>query len=90
MRPYVRDARLYVDAKIYAGPDKSPIELVHNQVKNVSGKDCDVNFDKEAMEAVDADGQPMFQLVYDGIETLSISGVFVTGIGVMVIRLYWK
>ena len=71
----LKDRRLCIDALVYTGENQKPIQLKDNNVENLpSGWDS--NFSDKALEIVNEDGLPMFQLVYKDENTAMIRGVF--------------
>ncbi len=72
---YVENDRFYVDALLYYAPDKSPLHLVHNELKGRPPQ-WDRNFDDSAIEIVDERLTPRFQLIYMNARTVVLRGVF--------------
>jgi hypothetical protein len=76
----IENGRLYIDAQIYAGINQPAIELVHNKVIGLP-REWDANFDNEAIEIVNKEKQPVFQLEYKDKLYLSIRGYLWTAKG---------
>jgi hypothetical protein len=75
IKAYVEDGRLYVDALLYYAQDKPPLQLIHNELKGRPSK-WDRNFDNSAIEIVDENLVPRFQLIYKDARTILLRGVF--------------
>jgi hypothetical protein len=76
------DRELMVDAVLYAGPGRPPVQLKENDLTN-RPHDWDWNSDEHAMELVDETGAVVFNIEYLDEKTASIKGVFVYGINVL-------
>lgn len=72
---YVEGGKLYVDALLYYAPDEPPLELTHNELGGTPRK-WDRNFDDSALEIVDENLVPRFQLIYKDARTVLVRGVF--------------
>ena len=72
---YVENNRLYADFKLYGGKSEPPIEIVRNEFK-VRIPGWDKNYNLEALEFVDKEYNPMFQLIYKTKSHIVIKGIF--------------
>lgn len=72
---YQDSSRLFIDADVYAGEDSPPILIRRNVVSGLPFK-WDGNFNSRALEIVNPDTLPVFQLVYLSKDTIRIRGVF--------------
>src|ERR1035437_588765 len=78
---HVRDGVLYVDFRA-TGP-KGSIEVVDNEF-TVSSPDWDNNSNDRAFEVVDQNGLPVFQMIRNGIDKITVKGIFLTPGGVVI------
>lgn len=77
---HVVGTRLFVDVDIWTGQN-APLQLRENHVYNRPAG-WDMNFNAKALEIVDHDSNPVFQLIYRNDSTVSIQGAFRTPQGV--------
>lgn len=82
---YVEGDRLYVDVKLYAGPGIPSIELKHNDLVQKPAN-WDLNFNNTALEIVNEDKDPVFQLIYRDDSHILINGKFPIPNGVALAR----
>jgi hypothetical protein len=75
IKAYVEHDRLYVDALLHYAPDKAPLQLLHNNLRDRPSQ-WDRNFDDSAIEIVDEKLTPRFQLIYKDPRTAVLRGVF--------------
>ena len=75
LRLFLVSGRLFVDADIFAGSDLPPIRIRRNVVHGLPYR-CDGNYDGSALEIVNADGMPVFQMVFESSNRLRVNGVF--------------
>lgn len=72
---YIEGRKLYVDALLYYAPDEPPLQLTHNELEGRPRK-WDRNLDDSALEIVDENLVPRFQLIYKDARTVLLRGVF--------------
>lgn len=72
---YLDSSKLYINANIYAGADSPPIHMRRNVVSGLPYR-WDGNYNNRALEIVTPDTLPVFQLVYESIDTIRVRGVF--------------
>lgn len=72
---YVDNGGFYVDAELYYAKDKPPLKLVRNRLIE-RPSEWDSNFDGSAIEVVDGNGRPRFQLIYHDPRTIFLRGIF--------------
>jgi hypothetical protein len=75
---HVLKKELLVDADIYAGKGRPPIQLRDNDIMG-RPPGWDMQQDKSAVEIVNDQGNPVFQLEYVSGDTARLKGVFVAG-----------
>jgi hypothetical protein len=80
---YISDGALYVDVVAYGGPRNPEVKVVKNQF-SVGAFDGDRNFSSTAVEVVDHDLNPIFQIVRTRPDEITISGLFRFDGGVLV------
>ncbi len=78
---HVKDGVLYVDFTA-VGP-KGSIKVVDNEF-TVSSPDWDKNSNDRAFEVVDQNGLPVFQMVRNGIDKITVKGIFLMPGGVLI------
>jgi hypothetical protein len=76
-----KDGVLYVDFRA-TGP-RGSIEVVDNEF-TVSSPDWDKNSNDRAFEVVDQSGLPVFQMVRNGIDRITVKGIFPMPGGVLI------
>jgi hypothetical protein len=81
---YVEDETLFADVTLNSGRNAPPIEIKHNQFDNIP-VGWDLNSNQVALEIVDEQTRPVFQLVYKQPDQVRINGVFRFPIGVVVL-----
>jgi hypothetical protein len=72
---YIENGLLYVDVKLFTRSNFPPLEIKHNQFKEVP-PGWDVNFDQKVIEIVDEENAPIFQLIYKSPSEVKINGIF--------------
>jgi hypothetical protein len=72
---YVEDGKLFVDAQLYSTVGRPPLRLVKNKLM-ATPPQWDTNFDNSAIEVVDEQGKPRFQLIYHDPHTVFLRGIF--------------
>jgi len=72
---YVDHGDLFVDAQLYSTAGRPPLELVKNKLMAMPPQ-WDTNFDSSAIEVVDEQGKPRFQLIYHDPHTVFLRGIF--------------
>jgi hypothetical protein len=82
-RPHVFGAKLYLDVSVYGGKDFTPIAITNN-VATVLPPNWDKNHDDYAYEVINANGDPIFQLIYKTQFSIVVNGVFPFPGGVVV------
>jgi hypothetical protein len=87
IQAYIESGRLYVDALLYYAAGQPPLQLVHNSLKDLPPQ-WDRNYDDSAIEIVDENLTPRFQIIYKNPRTVMLRGVFQfpRGDGVVVIE----
>lgn len=80
IRFYVEGNRPYADVMLFAGLGRHPIELKHNELVN-KPPHWDMNSNQTAMEIVNEDQVPVFQLIYKDSAHIVINGIFPTPAG---------
>ena len=75
IRLYMDQGKLYADVSVYGGLGKPPIEVKHNQFV-LRNPRWDRNFDSVALEIVDENKFPVFQLIYESSYHIVINGLF--------------
>lgn len=75
---YAEDGKPYLDVDIYNIPFKPPVRLKHNKLMNKPAN-WDKNSDKTALEIVDEEGKPVFQLFYKTPSHIVVNGFFTNG-----------
>jgi hypothetical protein len=74
-RPYVDGGRLFFDADVYVSPDHQPIQIRRNTVGELPFR-WDGNSSNRALEIVNADTMPVFQLLYKSADSVLVRGIF--------------
>jgi len=72
---YVEDGKPYVDVDIYNVPFQPTVRLQRNKIMNRPAN-WDMNSDKTALEIVDEERKPVFQLYYKKPSHIVINGFF--------------
>lgn len=72
---YVDQGNLFVDARLYSTVGGSALKLVKNKLMAMPPQ-WDTNFDNSAIEVVDEQGRPRFQLIYHDPHTVFLRGIF--------------
>ncbi|MGO8667648.1 MAG: hypothetical protein ACLQUW_05730 [Desulfobaccales bacterium] len=72
---YVEGDKLFADVTIYGGSGKPPIEIAHNEFV-VRPPLWDKNSNKDALEVVDENNNPVFQIIYRSQSQVIINGIF--------------
>jgi hypothetical protein len=75
IKTYVERGTILVDALLDMGHGKEPIKLIHNELQNRPPR-WDMNEDSSAIEVVDENLTPRFQLVYRDHLRAQLCGVF--------------
>jgi hypothetical protein len=73
VRLHVKDGKMYADVLVADG--KSPIEIKDNEFV-VRPPDWDKNSNQNALEVVDRNNKPVFQLIYKSPTAIQINGIF--------------
>jgi hypothetical protein len=71
---YLRSGIFCLDAQIYGGPGMPSIEVVCNRVK--TSPDWDTNYNEKAVEVVNQNQVPMFQMIFESETKIRVNGVF--------------
>jgi hypothetical protein len=74
-KAYVENNRIYIDANLSDG-GPTPVELKHNRL-TFENQRWDRNYDDSALEIVNEDLVPIFQLVYRNARTAIVRGTFI-------------
>ncbi|TVM01840.1 MAG: hypothetical protein CV087_10325 [Candidatus Brocadia sp. WS118] len=82
-KPHIEKDKLFVDVEIFSKTGFPPIKIINNQLYNLPA-DWDRNSNDVALEIVNENLQPMYQLVYEKPFKLSIKGVFPNPSGVII------
>jgi hypothetical protein len=72
---YIEDGKLYADVTIWGGIKKPSIEIVHNDF-TIRPLNWDKNSNNDALEIVDENHKPVFQMIYKTKTHLAIYGIF--------------
>jgi len=79
---YVKNRRLYVDTTV-VGLDGHPVVEIRGNRFAVGMTEWDHNSSKQALEVVDADQNPVFQMIYRSPTHIKIDGIFPTSAGIL-------
>ena len=71
---YIRGGIFCLDATIYGGLGMPSIEVICNHVK--TSPDWDTNYTDKAVEVVDQNQVPMFQMIFENETKIRVNGVF--------------
>jgi hypothetical protein len=82
LKMYVENGVFFCDAEVFTGNGLPPIKLEHNSVTGTPD-DWHLNFNDTAIEIVNSNLVPMFQLHYENASRIVINGVFITGTGIV-------
>ncbi len=74
-RAYLDGGKLFLDADILAGADLPPVRIRRNVIYGLPYR-WDGNYDTRALEIVNPDTMPLFQLVCISEDTIRVKGVF--------------
>lgn len=72
---YVDRGKLFIDINVFTGADLSPIHIKRNAILDLPDR-WDGNYDYHALEIVNADTVPVFQLAYISEDHVVIKGIF--------------
>lgn len=72
---YVENGRVYVNAVLFGDENQKVVTIKHNEFTSPPAK-WDRNFDDTALEIVDGNLVPRFQLIYKDTRTVIINGVY--------------
>lgn len=75
-RMYVENGKLYVDVSVYGGANLPPVEIEHNKFTRRMSSQWDINSNTKALEVVNEDHFPVFQLFYKTPSHIVVNGVF--------------
>jgi len=75
VRLYIENAKPFADVKIYGGSGMPPIEIKHNQILN-KPPNWDFNSNENALEIVNENQIPVYQLYYKTTSHIVINGIF--------------
>jgi len=75
LRARVRDGKILVTAKLFAGANSQPVEIVDNTIQLKQGT-WDRNLDDTAFEVVNQDQEPVLQIIYTTPYNVTVYGVF--------------
>lgn len=75
MDAYVEKGKVYVNAVLFGDDNREAVALKHNEFTSPPAK-WDRNFDDTALEIVDGNLVPRFQLIYKDTRTVIINGVY--------------
>ena len=75
MDAYVEKGKVYVNAVLFGDDNREAVALKHNEFSSPPAK-WDRNFDDTALEIVDGNLVPRFQLIYKDTRTVIINGVY--------------
>jgi hypothetical protein len=73
---YVLDGRLYCDFDILAGQSRAPIVVRHNEIEKPLPPGWMSNNNDVALEIVDQNENPTFQMYYEGPREIVVKGIF--------------
>jgi hypothetical protein len=80
---YIEDKILYIDTNIYSGKNKPIIKISKNKMSLLPHK-WDYNSTNKALEVVNENKIPVYQLIYLEPNHISISGIFVSGNNILI------
>ncbi|MGX5835090.1 FKBP-type peptidyl-prolyl cis-trans isomerase [Aeromonas piscicola] len=75
IKVYVEKNKLYADVDVYSGSSLPPIKISKNVLSGVPPS-WDVNKSEKALEVVNAENQPVYQLIYKNDGHIIINGIF--------------
>ncbi len=75
---YLRDGVLCVDATIFSAPHIPLIEVVCNRAR-INAPGWDTNYSDKAMEVVDSNKFPMFQIIFPDPRRVQVNGIVPSG-----------
>lgn len=81
---YVSNGKFYVDTSLYGGRGISPVVIKGNEFL-VKPPNWDKNYDENALEVINQDGDPILQLIYDTQHHIVMYGIFPYPGGVAVV-----
>ena len=76
VRVYVENKTLYVDASVFIPETREHFEIKRNNYGGIPSG-CDLNATPTAIEIVDSNKVPIFQIVFQGESKVTIKGIFV-------------
>lgn len=82
-KPHIENGKLFVDVEIYSKTGFPPIKIIKNELYNLP-ENWDRNSNDIALEIVNENLQPMYQLVYEKPFNINIKGVFPSPSGVII------
>jgi hypothetical protein len=78
----MKDDTLLFSLKLWSPTGQGPIEVENNEFKvNISG--CDWNYTANALEVVDENGIPIFQMIRQAPHKIVVYGIFASPIGLL-------
>ena len=85
LRIYAEDGLVFVDVMLFQGRDKPTVIIKHSEYNKDLPVGWDLNSKEgEALEIVNENGIPVFQLIYKSPISVEVQGVFSTGTGFFV------
>jgi hypothetical protein len=75
---HIENGELFIDAEVFAGVGQPPMHVRHNELTD-GPANWDKNTDKNALEIVNENQQPVLQIIYTGEGRATVKGVFVSG-----------
>jgi hypothetical protein len=75
---HIENGELFIDAEVFAGVGQPPMHVRHNELTD-GPVNWDKNTDKNALEIVNENQQPVLQIIYTGEGRATVKGVFVSG-----------
>jgi len=81
-KPYIEDNKLFVDVEVYSKSGFPPIKIIKNKLYNLPSS-WDRNSNDIALEIVNEDQRPIYQLIYKKPFNINVKGLFPTPTGVI-------
>jgi hypothetical protein len=79
---YSKAGKLYADVQLYDALTRRPVTLKHNELHD-KPPSWDMNSNNKAIEVVDQNNRPVFQLMYKTPTHIAITGMFAMPTGAL-------
>lgn len=83
VRMYVENGKFFADCTIYGGPGLPPVDVKKNEFV-IRPPNWDRNFSPQALEIVESNQSPVFQMIYKTPSHIAVNGIFPFPGGVLV------